>query len=84
LSDTSLPLERYKNFLAPVLAYSIDDDDWGTAASVDSMMLNAYSNVERRHIAPADYGIKKLGHMGFFRKGSEPLWQEVFEWLQQF
>ena len=32
----------------------------------------------------SDYGIKKLGHMGFFRKGSEPLWQEVVEWLRQF
>ncbi|MFK7801026.1 MAG: alpha/beta fold hydrolase [Anaerolineae bacterium] len=83
LSEKSLPLERYKNFAASVLAYSIDDDDWGTAPSVDAMMLKAYPNVERRHLIPAEYGIPKLGHMGFFRKGSELLWQEVFEWLNQ-
>lgn len=83
LSDTSLPLERYKRFTAPILAYSIDDDDWGTAPSVDAMMLQGYDNVERRHIVPAEYGIKKLGHMGFFRKGSDRLWQEVVEWLNQ-
>ena len=83
LSEKSLPLERYNHFKASVLAYSIDDDDWGTAPSVDAMMLKAYPNVERRHIYPADYGIEKLGHMGFFRKGSEVLWQEAFEWLKQ-
>jgi predicted alpha/beta hydrolase len=32
LDDESLPLERYARFKAPLLAYSIDDDDWGHAA----------------------------------------------------
>lgn len=80
LDDDSLPLERYARFTAPVLAYSIEDDDWGTARAVDDMM-RAYPNVTRRHIAPADYGLPRIQHMGFFRDGSQPIWREVAEWL---
>ncbi|MGH8165763.1 MAG: alpha/beta hydrolase family protein, partial [Woeseiaceae bacterium] len=81
LDDKSLPLERYRTFTAPVLAYSIDDDNWGTRRAVDDMM-RAYVNVTRRHIGPADYGLERLQHMGFFREGSEPIWREAIEWLE--
>jgi len=79
--DKSLPLDRYKNFNAPVLAYSIDDDNWGTAKAVDALMQRAYSNVQRHHIVPSDYGVTRLGHMGFFRQGSDRLWREALDWL---
>ena len=82
LGDPTLPLERYDRFDAPVLAYSIDDDDWGTPRGVDDMM-RAYARVTRRHLVPADYGLEKLGHMGFFRQGSEAIWDEVVEWLDE-
>lgn len=82
LDDKSLPLDNYRNFTAPVLACSIDDDDWGTQRAVDDMM-RAYVNVTRRHIVPADYGLPRLGHLGFFRDGSEAVWREVIEWLEQ-
>ena len=80
LGDETLPLERYAAFDAPILAYSIDDDDWGTSRAVDDMM-RAYSNVTRRHLVPADYGLDKVGHMGFFRQGSEAIWDETIAWL---
>jgi predicted alpha/beta hydrolase len=81
LGDETLPLQRYEAFDAPVLAYSIEDDDWGTPRAVDDMM-RAYANVARRHLVPPDYGLDKLGHMGFFRKGSEAIWDEVIAWLE--
>ncbi len=81
LGDETLPLERYEAFDAPILAYSIDDDDWGTSRAVDEMM-RAYPDVTRRHLVPADYGLEKLGHMGFFRPGSEAIWDEVVAWLE--
>jgi predicted alpha/beta hydrolase len=80
LDDETLPLERYRGFEAPVLAYSIEDDDWGTRRAVDEMM-RAYGNVTRRHVAPADYGLARLGHTGFFREGGEALWREMVAWL---
>jgi predicted alpha/beta hydrolase len=80
LGDETLPLQRYDEFTAPVLAYSIEDDDWGTPRAVDDMM-RAYAHVTRRHLVPANYGLDKLGHMGFFRKGAEPIWDETIAWL---
>ena len=82
LDDESLPLKHYQNFTAPILAYSISDDDWGTKQAVDDMM-SAYPNVQRMHISPADYSIDKLGHMGFFKPKSQVLWDEVLDWLNK-
>ena len=35
-----------------------------------------------RHLVPADYGLEKVGHMGFFRQGSEAIWDETIAWLE--
>ena len=80
LGDKTLPLERFDDFKAPIRAYSIDDDKWGTAKSVDAMM-SAYPNVERGHIVPAEHGIEKLGHFGYFRPDSRALWAGDIAWL---
>jgi predicted alpha/beta hydrolase len=80
LGDHSLPLERYENFTAPVLAYSFDDDNWGTQKSVD-IMMKAYPNRERLHIEHKKQGIKKIGHIGFFKPQAKPLWADTISWL---
>jgi predicted alpha/beta hydrolase len=80
LGDTTLPLERYQDFTAPVLAYSIGDDKWGTSRSVDAMM-RAYPNVERRHLEPRTEGLDRIGHVGFFRPQSSALWSQVVAWF---
>lgn len=80
LGDESLPLERFAMFEAPVLAYSIGDDKWGTQLAVNAMM-SAYPNVERRHIEPADHGMASIGHFGYFRPASRPLWGDAIDWL---
>jgi len=83
LGDRDLPTQRFQQFSAPVLAYSIDDDDWGTAKSVQTLM-SAYPDVAYTHIMPADYGLKSLGHFGYFRSQSEPIWHETVAWLRQY
>ena len=70
--DETLPLHLYEKFTAPTLAVSIHDDDWGTSASVDSMM-GRYPNVVRHHIETS----RKIGHFGFFRPPCEDLWHLV-------
>ncbi|MEO1037319.1 MAG: alpha/beta fold hydrolase [Pseudomonadota bacterium] len=80
LDDPELPVERYAEFTAPVRAYSIADDDWGSAPSVDEMM-SAYPNVERQHIEPRQHGLDRMGHFGYFRPKSAALWQRDFAWL---
>ncbi len=79
--DASLPLDRYARFEAPILAWSVDDDPWGTAASVDDMM-GRYPNVERRHLVPAEVGMDAIGHMGAFRPGAKQIWAQVAEWFR--
>lgn len=80
LGDDTLPLHRYSQFRAPILAYSIDDDSWGTRESVNSMM-RAYPNVERRHLVPATHGLAELGHFGYFRPSAAGLWEDVVQWF---
>ena len=74
--DNSLPLERYERFQAPILAYSIEDDAWGSKRSVDAMMKH-YPNVDRRHLVLE----RRLGHFGYFRSGNEDLWSEVTDFF---
>lgn len=79
--DESLPRSRYADFRAPTLALSVEDDDWGTARSVDALMRH-YPVVERRHLVPADHGLDSIGHFGFFRPRAEPLWREIGDWMR--
>lgn len=82
LGDDTLPLERYPTFSAPVLAYSFDDDKWGTSRAVDAMM-SAYPNLQRRHIVPSEVGLQSIGHFGFFKPTAHKLWHETVEWFAQ-
>jgi predicted alpha/beta hydrolase len=82
LDDSSLPLARYREFAAPILAYSFEDDDWGSHRAVAAMM-QAYRQVTQRHIAPAQVGLQKIGHLGYFRPAAKRLWQETVQWLEQ-
>ena len=39
--------------------------------------------VERLHLAPADRGVKRIGHFGFFLPAAEPtFWAESLAWLR--
>ena len=82
LDDSSLPLERFNRFSAPVLAYSFGDDKWGTPKSVDAMM-GAYPKLERRHIEPTAVGLDRIGHFGYFRSSSASLWHELAAWFDR-
>ena len=82
LDDKSLPIERYQQFQAPVLAYSFDDDNWGTRQAVNAMM-QAYPNLTRRHVFLTEVGVKSIGHFGYFRPKMKTLWQETMAWLEQ-
>ncbi len=81
LDDPTLPLDRYQAFQTPVLAYSFDDDNWGTARSVDTMM-KVYSNLTRRHIVPTEVELDSIKHFGFFRPKAKHLWQDTIDWLE--
>ncbi len=82
LGDQLLPLKHYQQLAAPVLAYSFADDNWGTAEAVD-VMMQAYPNLERRHLKLASEGLLGIGHFGYFKPAAQHLWHEVINWLNR-
>jgi len=77
-----------KNFYAsikqPLLAISIEDDWYAPQKAVEKLMEVGYSNAqkERVHLHPQDFGMKEIGHFGFFKKkNQEKLWHLVSDFL---
>ena len=71
--------ERYAQVKSKIYAVSALDDDWALPDSRRAFMQH-YKNAEMCFIdlSAADYGLKEIGHMGYFRKGSEKIWDNMF------
>lgn len=69
---------------APIRSYSFSDDRFAPLAAVEGLLaFFRHAPVERRHLRPADLGVSRVGHWGFFRDGfRETLWRESAEWLR--
>ncbi|WP_027015113.1 alpha/beta hydrolase family protein [Comamonas composti] len=74
---------RYAAASYPLLALSMDDDELMTRRGIEQLAgfyTNAPSRVE--HLQPADLGLRRIGHFGFFRpEMREPLWSRAAEVL---
>jgi predicted alpha/beta hydrolase len=73
---------RFARARFPVHYVSFTDDEFMTRASTESMLAH-YRAAPRRHtrIAPADWGVPRIGHFGFFRKESAAHWPRAAAWL---
>ena len=58
----------YARVTAPIVAISITDDEAMTLQCTEKL-LSGYKNAPRRllRVDPAVYGLKRIGHIGFFR-----------------
>jgi predicted alpha/beta hydrolase len=84
--DGSSLLPRFAQFTAPILAMSFSDDPvYAPRRAVDVLFSEHYVNapVTRWHLHPEDFGLKELGHSGFFSRRVRPerLWQATSEWI---
>ncbi|WP_374663259.1 alpha/beta fold hydrolase [Acinetobacter sp.] len=72
----------YAQVKTPIYAVAALDDDWALPASRQAFMQH-YSNAPMQFIdmRASDYGMQAIGHMGYFRKGAEKIWDQA---LQQF
>ncbi len=77
--------ERFTRYRGPILALSFTDDNkFAPRRAVDGL-LDFYANAQRehRHIAPAELGVTRIAHFGYFR---EPLrdrgWDIALNWLR--
>ena len=75
MDDKTIP-KNYDKVRKKITALAIEDDEWGGPKAVSSMM-GYYTNatVEQVNISPKDYGLKNIGHNGFFKK--KKLWKII-------
>jgi predicted alpha/beta hydrolase len=62
------------------------DDSWGTPAAVGHMAEHFTASTDRSIwlVKPAEAGVKKIGHFGFFRPDvRDTLWKPAADWLLQ-
>jgi predicted alpha/beta hydrolase len=73
---------RFASVRCPVLSLSFTDDSALQRPAIDDLH-SRYANapVQRAHLAPADVGLPRVGHFGFFRRGSETLWAGALAWV---
>lgn len=69
----------YDAFKKPVAALSFTDDEFMSARNTDSLYaLYRNAPLDAVRIAPADAGLQRIGHFGFFKKESEAsLWPRI-------
>ena len=74
---------NFSNFRGELRAVCFADDPWATPAAVE-LLCSGFDAIrpEILAIAPADVGVKKIGHFGFFRsEHRDTLWRDAAAWL---
>jgi predicted alpha/beta hydrolase len=77
-------LKHFAEVKTPIIAANSDDDLWAPPASRDAF-FKGYSNAPFTPltIKGSHFGSKGIGHMGYFRKGSESLWDDALAWFEK-
>jgi predicted alpha/beta hydrolase len=66
------------------MAANAIDDLWAMPRSRDAFMSGYPEGTwQGIDINPADFGLKSIGHMGYFRRQALPLWRNVLDWLEE-
>lgn len=74
----------YGKIKQPLLAISIEDDWYAPKKAVEKLFEDGYKNAQakRLHLYPKDFGMKEIGHFGFFKKkNKEQLWHLASDFL---
>lgn len=75
---------RFDRVTTPIVAANALDDLWAPPSSRDAFMAGYRSAPWRPvDIDPGQRGLGPIGHMGYFRRGAEPLWREVLAWFEE-
>lgn len=82
LADGALAPQQFDQVTAPIRSWIFSDDPIATPGT-GARLLTAYpaAPAEILNRTPHDYGLKRIGHEGAFRKGMEPLWEEILQWF---
>lgn len=68
----------YHAVRTPITSLSFTDDEYMSARNIE-VLHGQYTGAPRRMLrhAPADLGVKRVGHFGFFLPRHAPLWKEL-------
>ncbi|HVK76568.1 MAG TPA: alpha/beta fold hydrolase [Kofleriaceae bacterium] len=68
----------FDRFTGPLRAYAVADDGYAPRAGVDALVAE-FTRARREviAIAPADLGVRRLGHFGVVQPGAARLWPEL-------
>lgn len=70
--------ERVAHVTTQVTSMWFTDDELLTADAIDAMdALYVGTSVERLRLDPAELGVERVGHHGFFRESNRALWQSL-------
>lgn len=70
--------KQYATVKTKIFAVSALDDDWALPNSRQAFMQHySHADLHFINIEPRQYGLKHIGHMGYFRKGTEKIWDEI-------
>ncbi|MFC3902583.1 Predicted alpha/beta hydrolase [Acinetobacter marinus] len=76
---------QYAKVTTPIIAVTSTDDEWAMPISRDALHVH-YKNaqVTNNDLTPQQFGLKQIGHMGYFRQGAEQIWDHVIGQFQQY
>jgi predicted alpha/beta hydrolase len=84
-TDPKLPgLSNFAKYHGALRALCISDDPWATRPAVE-MLCSGFTSIrpDILTVTPADIGVAKIGHFGFFRpEHRDSLWRGAAEWIQ--
>lgn len=82
-SDAQLDTQGYRNYPGKILALSFSDDlAFAPQATVRDLLAHfPAAERQQRHIRPAEQGLKRIGHFGFFQAHNRVLWAQLEQWL---
>ena len=82
--DDDVYLHYYDRITAPILSIVPTDDPLARPSSIDEI-LAIFSNAPhvKKAIKASDYGLKEIGHNGFFSPKSKELWPLASDWLEK-
>jgi predicted alpha/beta hydrolase len=77
-------LDNFPRYKGALRALCISDDPWATRPAIE-LLCSGFTSTEPEvlTIAPADAGVAKIGHFGFFKsEHRDTLWRGAAEWIE--
>ena len=77
--------DLFDDVTTPIITANATDDLWAPPASRDAFMAGyRYTDLQAVDIDPNGRGFGPIGHMGYFRRQAQPLWEDALRWFGEY